>query len=336
MMWRRSWRSAAVIAIGLVALPASAQDAPSTPTAQELHAQGSELLANGRVDEACSKLGASVALERSHVVLAELARCHELQGRTATAYTEHVEVSVLAEKAGDLDRATRARESASRLAPRLSKLRVEVVEAQPGLVVKRDGVALTADQLGALLVIDPGLHVVTAEAPGRESFRAEVRVGADADAKGVLVPKLAKKKGKPLPPIIDPSIKVPEGDGRVGTSPMGIGGFIAAGAGFVGVVMGTIFGIQTLVEVGEAEEDERLCPNQRCTPLGRLAIDEAETKGIASTVAFSIGGTALAAGVTLLLVEAFTGEEKPDEKKSVGIAPWIGPSGGGMSAGFSF
>ncbi len=346
-MKRRAALAAALFGFSF-ALPAVAQDAPgpspppeasapaSGPTAESLHAEGIELLANGRVAEACAKLGASVAIEKSHVTLADLARCHELQGRTATAYAEHVEASVLAEKAGDADRATRSRDSASRLAPRLSKLRIEVIEALPGLVVKRDGVELGADQLGALLVIDPGLHVVTAEAPGREPFRAEVRIGADADAKGVLVPKLAKKKGKALPPIEDPTVKKPEGDGRVGASPVRIAGFVTGGIGFVGVVMGTIFGIQTLVEVGEAEDDERLCPNKACTPLGRLAIDEAETKGIASTVSFAIGGTALATGVTLFLVDAFVLEEKPDEARRAFVTPWAGPGGGGVSAGVSF
>jgi hypothetical protein len=330
------------------ALPAVAQDVPapspppdtpppaSGPTAASLHDEGTALLANGKVAEACAKLGASVALEKSHLTLADLARCHELQGRTATAYAEHVEASVLAEKAGDADRATRSRDSASRLAPRLSKLRVEVVEPLPGLVVKRDGVELGADQLGALLVIDPGLHVVTAEAPGRETFRAEVRIGADADAKGILVPRLAKKKGKPLPPIEDPTAKIPKGDGRVGASPVRIAGFVTGGIGFVGVVMGTIFGIQTLVEVGEAEDEETLCPKKACTPLGRLAIDEAETKGIASTVSLSIGGAALATGITLFLVDAFVLNRKPDEPTSAFVTPWAGPTGGGVSAGVSF
>ncbi|NUO52452.1 MAG: hypothetical protein HOV80_26690 [Polyangiaceae bacterium] len=346
-MRARASVAAALFAFSFV-LPALGQDAPgpspppdtpppaSGPTAASLHAEGTELLANGRVAEACTKLAASVALEKSHLVLSDLARCHELQGRTATAYQEHVEASVLAEKAGDADRATRARDSASRLAPRLSKLRVEVVEPISGLVVKRDGVELAADQLGALLVIDPGLHVVTAEAPGREPFRAEVRIGPDADAKGVLVPKLTKKKGKTLPPIEDPTAKRPEGDGRVGASPVRIAGFVTGGIGFVGVVMGTIFGIQTLIDVGEAEDDQRLCPNKECTPLGRLAIDEAETKGIASTASFAIGGTFLATGITLFLVDAFVLEKKPDEPERAFVVPWAGPTGGGVAAGVSF
>ncbi len=313
------------------ASPALAQ----APDAAELHRQGLALLEAGKVDEACAKLGASVAAERAVAPLADLARCHELQGKIATAYTELVELSVLAEKVGDADRATRAREGASRLAPRLSKLRVEVVEPIPGLVVKRDGVVMTADQLGALAVVDPGLHVVTAEAPGYEPFRAEVRIGADADAKGVLVPRMKKPAAKsppaPKPPVPPP----PAGDGRRGTSTVGIVGFVGSGVGFVGLVIGTIFGVQTLVEVNEAEEDERLCPNKRCTPLGRLAIDEAETKGIVSTVTLSVGGAALATGVVLLVVDGL-GLLEDDTPKKAAITPWAGPDGGGVGVSVAF
>ena len=87
---------------------------------------------------------------------------------------------------------------------------------------------------------------------------------------------------------------------------------------------------------GEAEDEETLCPDKACTPLGRLAIDEAETKGIASTVSFAIGGTALATGITLFLIDAFVLEKKPDEPTGAYVTPWAGPSGGGVSAGVSF
>ncbi len=317
----------------LVAAPARAAADPAA--AAELHRQGLALLDAGRVDEACSKLGESVAAERAVVPLADLARCHELQGKIATAYGELVELSSLAEKSGDPDRATKAREAASRLAPRLSKLRVEVVESLPGLVVKRDGIVMTPDQLGALLVIDPGLHVVTAQAPGHEPFRAEVRIGADADAKGVLVPRLKRPVVAPPSPKKPPPPEPPEGDGRRGSSAMGIAGFVSSGFGFVGIVMGTIFGVQTLVEVSEAEDNEALCPDKRCTPLGRLQIDEAETKGIVSTVAFSVGGVALATGVVLLVVDGL-GLVKSDEPQAASVAPWVGPDGAGVAIGVTF
>jgi hypothetical protein len=330
-----------VAAFGASILAAAAPTFGDETTGKALHDEGLSMLSAGRVDEACSKLGASAEAHRAAQVLADLARCHELQGRIATAYAEHVEASNLADAAGDADRALREREAASRLAPRLSKLRVEIVESQPGLVVKRDGVVLKPEQLGALLVVDPGLHVVTAEAPGFEPFRAEIRIGADADAKGVLVPRLTKKKkATPSGPVSDgmPTLPPSDDDGRRGRSPVGIVGFVASGVGFIGVVMGTIFGIQTLVEVSEAEDDERLCPEKKCTKLGRLAIDEAETKGIVSTVSFSVGGVALATGVTLLLVDLFVLSEpgqKADEKP-VGLVPWVGPEGGGLGVSVSF
>ncbi len=329
---RLALAAAACAVVALTAWPAPAQ--PSR--AAELHAEGKALLEKGRVDEACGKMGESVVLTREVAALEDLARCHELQGRTATAWTEYVEVSVLAEKVGDAERAQRARESAGRLAPKVSRLRIDVAEVVPGLVVERDGRPLPAEDVGALVPVDPGPHVITAHAPGLEPFRAEVKVLPGGDARLVLIPKLGPKGSAPPAPKPPPEpTPPPDEDGRRGTSPMGIAGFVSSGAGVVGVIMGTIFGIQTLVEVSEAEDDERLCPKQRCTKLGRLAIDEAETKGIVSTVAFSIGGAALAAGIVLLVVDGL-GEGEPEKARTVGVAPWVGPDGAGAALGLSF
>src|SRR5687768_11961206 len=94
--------------------------------AQALFDDARRLINEGRFPEACPKLEESQRLDPAWGTLINLADCYEKTGRTATAWTQYMEVAAGAEQSGQADRARVASERARQLESRLSKLSVVV------------------------------------------------------------------------------------------------------------------------------------------------------------------------------------------------------------------
>ncbi|HVY39358.1 MAG TPA: hypothetical protein VHM31_15545, partial [Polyangia bacterium] len=201
---------ASLLAIGVLAAwfaakPARGADAPRPAAAEDpvavaeaLFQEGRLLLESGDAHEACPKLAESLRLDRATGTLLALAMCHEVDGHLASAWAEYLEVIARAKREGRPDREEAARQYARALEPRLSTLDIAVPAAVariPGLVVQRDGVTLEAAAWSTAAPSDPGPHLVTATAPGRQPFSATVVVGAAADHQTVTVPLLAPDDG---------------------------------------------------------------------------------------------------------------------------------------------
>src|SRR6187399_1063297 len=84
-------------ALLVIAGAARAQQQPASGTiAEVLFRDGQQLLAAGRISEACVKFRASQTAEPALGTLLNLAVCHEKEGRTATAWLEYAETASLA------------------------------------------------------------------------------------------------------------------------------------------------------------------------------------------------------------------------------------------------
>jgi hypothetical protein len=332
-----------------LASPTASADAPAQDDlvqAGRLYREGQAALDAGHVEQACRSFEQSLVHARRVDALVASAKCHELEGKTATAWAEHSEASVTAEREGDAATAASSREAAGRLAARLSKLQVDAPQT-PGLIVRRDGVELAAGQLGVALAVDPGPHTITASAAGYVERTLTVKLGPDADRQTVVIPPLERATEKPPAPPADPvkplvpAAPAPAAagaDGRQGTlDPLGVAAFVTTSVGAVGIAMGTLFGVITLGDVSAAQDDPSLCPDKRCTPKGREVIDEAETKATLSTVGFVAGGAALSAGVIMFVVIAMR-DDAPDAvspaKSAVLLAPGPGDVGAALSVSF--
>lgn len=343
----RRWiaKAAVVLVVASAAGNVSAQPSKADmDRADKLYNEGRDALDAGRVDEACGKLEASLAIDRAAGTLLNLARCHELQGKNATAWREYTEASILADKAGQGDRAAGARDLAGKIAPNLSKLTITASVTQ-GATVTLDGKPVAASDLNRAVAIDPGSHTVSASAPGFDTFSTTIQVGGNADAKTVTLPELKKagsgggeeppKKQPDTSPVVPPTS--PGADSASGPSGILIGGIVVGGVGLAGIGVGAAFGVLTMNALNDAEEDPSLCPDHQCTTAGREAIDDAELKGTISTVGFAVGGAALATGVVLIVLDvtgtlggAKTGQAAP----TFAFAP--GPGDAGLSFGASF
>ena len=167
---------------------------------------------DGRFAEACPKLDASQKLEPKSGTLMTLANCSEQVGRTATAWAQYKEAAALARKEGREDYAEKATGLASKLEPKLSKLRIDAQMNQGGveLTVQLDGKTVLSGTFGVAFAIDPGAHEIMASAPGRQTWQTAITIGPRADSKVVAVPQLERADAEPTQPQpTDPDTPTP-------------------------------------------------------------------------------------------------------------------------------
>lgn len=182
---------AAALGAALVLAPRAARAQPpprDSAAAEALFRDARELVGQGRHAEGCPKFEASFALDPSTGTLLNIAKCHEHDGKLATAWADYTQALVLnlETKGDERQRALEqiAKQALADLAPRVPKLRVAVSRPVPGLRVLRDGEELPAATLGEALPVDPGSHEVRASAPG---YLAETQAVVLAEGKTEVV-----------------------------------------------------------------------------------------------------------------------------------------------------
>jgi serine/threonine-protein kinase len=295
---------AGVVAFACVTAQAASPSEEDRVLATELFHEGRDLIAAGKYEEACGKLEESQRLDPGGGTLLNLALCHELEGRTATAWAEFHEALSVARRDNRADREEEAQSHIAALEPRLGRLQIEIPrEARlPGLLVRRDLGVLGPAAWGTAAPVDPGDHVVEAEAPGHATWRIWVTVAPGPDLKSVSVPLLA-----PLPPASPPNEAVVQGASPMPppatTAPTATwrrpAALAFAGVGAIGVGLGVVFGLQAMNEWKSAEGG---CSNGTCKDAPSYsAWGDARRDGDLSTVAFIVGGAALAGGAVLWL-----------------------------------
>jgi hypothetical protein len=284
---------------------ARAQDRDKA-AAEALFAEGRKLMAAGDYAAACSKLAASQALDAGVGTQLNLADCYEKQGKTASAWAQFRETITAARNAGSPEREKVARRRAEALESQLSYLTI-VASSDPGLTLTRDDARIDPAAVGSALPIDPGSHVITASAQGKQSWSTTVTVGPNGDRISVTVPALqAAEEDKPAPgvqtePTLPPAAAATTASDPApsSSSPQKLIGIIASGAGVAGLAVATYFGLQAAARWSDAKAG---CdPYPYCGEEGRRLSRDAQGSGTISTVAFIAGGVLLAGGVVLWL-----------------------------------
>lgn len=167
---------------------------------------------------------------------------------------------------------------------------LEIQRTPPEAVVTVEGAPLSGDSV----TLDAGLYTLRAQAPGYADLEQQVEVlaGAVSTARVALVPS---------PPDATPPPVVVEADDTQRTS-----AWIVGGLGVTGVIVGSIFGVRSIIKRNESDE---YCGGTSCRDMrGVTAMDDAIEAGDVSTVAFVVGGIALGVG-TVLLITAPDGDD---------------------------
>lgn len=285
----------------LAAAPVLASDAGA------LFDEGVSLLDAGRVSEACPKLEESARLEPAAGTLLNLAACYEKSERRVLALEAFRRASTAAAARGRADWKKIADEHVASLDAVLPKLTVQRGPNQGTLRVTLDGAPLAPSALGVPFAVEPGTHVIAADAPERRPFTTSVVV------RGAATVTL---------PTLEAPARATE-DARREPLPTRTLGLVVGGVGVAGVAFGVV---SALVANGALADAKAQCPSypDHCGPLASDPNDRARTWSTISTVALVGGGVLVAAGAALYFW--------PTPKTSISL----GTSGTGVFAGASF
>jgi tetratricopeptide (TPR) repeat protein len=187
-------RAIAALAIGAAVAtmfpPAAAADPKAD--AQVLADQGAQLMKGKRYPEACAAFEASIQRYPALATRAKLAECYEKIDRLASAWALYREVADAAQRDKDRKRAKAAKKKADALAARVPKITITVPpEAKrDGMTITRDGVPVSAAELGLAMNVDAGRHTIGASAPGMTGWTLDVDA-VDGASTDVAIPPLA-------------------------------------------------------------------------------------------------------------------------------------------------
>jgi hypothetical protein len=337
--------SCCLLTLGACALPSLALAQPSQDdkaAAEALYEAGKTLLRTD-VAAACDKFAASQELDPGVGTLLYLGACYERLGRVASAWAAFREAASVAHRSGQADREKTATERAARIEARVPKLLIVTASGEnvPGLEVKRDQKVVPTALFGVPTPLDPGKHVIVADAPGKATWTETVELGEgesktvsipalDSDGTAVAAPLLplpASTDAKPAPtpkPAAAPPTPAPSNEhgSRWASSSAKVG----LGVGAVGLVtlgIGSYFGLRAMSKWDDAKQH---CDGSACDQTGVDLHHTARVSGNVSTALFALGAVAVGTGIVLVL-------NAPHGKRETRVGAIATPQGAMVSLG---
>jgi len=328
MMQRLRGAISGGLVVAMLAMSAQsvfAQSDSQKLAAQALYDAAKKLMGEKKYGEACPKFAESQKLDPGVGTLLNLADCYEKLGKLASAWLTFKETAAAAKSAGQADREKYARDKVKTLDSKIAKLTISVPAKNQvdGLEVKRDGVVVDKVTWDTPIAIDPGSHLIEASAPGKKKWTTTLEVPKTAAQPSITVPalevdpsggKVAPIETKPVEtkPIetkpvetvpsetkpVETKPPVDEGPKSGGSSQKTIG-MIVGGVGIVGIAFGAIFGLRAKSKNDEAASHCRPENPKLCDADGVSLGDDAKSAATLSTVAFVVGGAAIAGGIIL-------------------------------------
>jgi len=274
----------------LVAGRAGAQSGQNQAAAQALYDEARRLAAAKDFKAACPKFKASYDLDPGGGTLLNLADCYEQEGKGALAWTTFKDALVVAQHDDNQPRIDFAKTHIASLEQSLAYVTLDVPDDAriAGLVVTVDGTPLASAAWGVALPVDPGTHLVRAEATGHEPFERSFEISKSGQHEAVSIPALASSGAV---------------DHGGGSKPSGGGsttrtiGWVAGGAGVVALGVGSFFGLKAFSDWSARNQ---ACKGG-CTPEAKTDGSHASDAATLSTVLFAVGAGAVGVGAVLIL-----------------------------------
>lgn len=296
--------------VTLVVLFAAAQ-AQAAPTARDpaaaeaLFRAALEARDKGDWGTACTKFNAGMDLDPTASTLINIAKCHEHEGKPATAWADLHRALVLnretpgAQRKAELD--DYVNNLLAKLEPRLPKLKIIIHQKPSGLEVTRNGLDVST-VVGEVLPVDPGAHEIEAAARGYVTEKRTVQI---AEKQTVTV-ELSLVKDV--------------------TSRRRVGAYFAGGVGIAGMVVGGVTGALVFGKKGVIDANcgtgAGFLDENACKSMGFQAASDAATLGMVSTISSGVGAAGVATAAILLLTEP--------KRSAVALQrfyPWVLPAG---------
>lgn len=293
-------------------------------TARQLAQQGQDALDKRDFVTAADRFTRADALVHAPTLLLGVARAQAGLGKLVSAqeaYARIVREGVPAGAPPAFAKAVAdARAELAALEPRIPNLVINVKGAkQPRVTV--DGAPVPAAALGVNRPVDPGKHLIRAEADGFAAAEAAVVV-AESRTESVTIELKASALAPPPvvnPPPGTPPPLTPAAPTKDAAKPGGtqrILGFTGLGVGGAALIMGGITGGLALSKHASLA---KACPETGPCFGQDAAIDSYHLMGTLSTVGFIAGGVLAGTGVVLLVTAP-----KSRPTKEASIEPVIG------------
>jgi hypothetical protein len=306
---------AACLSVG-VTRTACAADARGQ-AAEALFRQAKSLLESGSLREACEKFSASQALEPGVGTLLYLGDCYERSARFASAWSTFTDARALARARADHEREHLASVRAAALEPRVPRLEIRSLGAQPaGLQITVNGAPIERSDLDHAELRDAGSYEISFRAPGYEGFTTRI--------------ELTNGQARPVVVAVPQLVELGSSDTREARVPAAESGStqrtLAWVLGGTGIALGGGAGVFALVASGKNTDSKADCepanPN-RCSPRGVAARKDARRWASAATIASVAGAVSLVGGV-VLYVSAPANEAGVPDSAFVNVAiPWL-------------
>ena len=324
------WMAAFVLPT-LVGRPTNAQTPSRNPAAaQALYDEARRLVNAGSYAEACPKFKESYELEPGGGTLLNLADCYDKAGRTSLSWTTFKEALVAAQRDRRTDRIDFANQRIASLESRLARLTVSVAGAAraPGLSVTVDGAQLGDAAWGVALPVDPGRHLVRAEAPGKRPFETSVDVpSAKAARESVEIQRLEDVPAVERPvPSTTSAVAPVESVTKSGSNSRATIGWVVGAVGVASVGVGSYFGLRAITRW--SDRNNQCTPG--CTQGAKDAGDDANQAATIADIGLGVGLAALAAGTFLVVSGHSARASAPSETAAVRVAPVALNRGAGL------
>lgn len=265
--------------------------------------EGSRLMTEGKLVEACDAFEASQRIEQRAGTLIRLGDCRERNHQLASAWSAYKDALTVVKDPRKREIAT-AR--IADLEPKLSYLAVMVADESrvDGLTLTRNGQVLDPALWNRAVPVDGGEYVIGGSAPGHDEWKSVVIVPIENGKINVEVPKfkdLAKllSGGTPAPKVDDPERANELAPSRFTTRrKLAIG---VAGVGAAAVVSGIV---ARTVGQGRQRDALSLCPEPSACPSADRA-NELSGSGhrlvVGGHVAIGVGAAAVVVAGVLWL-----------------------------------
>jgi hypothetical protein len=176
--------------------------------------------------------------------------------------------------------------------------------------------------------MDPGVHELSASAPGRRAWRTTVTIGATQLLQAVNVPSLEVETAKAAASAVASPPAQPTTSGRRTAA------WIAGGVGIAALGVGAYFGLRAASKHSLVTSE---CPGNVCPDeTGKEDNDQSRTFARISDVAFPIGVVGVGVGAYLLLTQPSAPPASDTVAGAPRLVPIVEPHFAGVGASGAF
>lgn len=293
-------------------------------TARELATQGLDAYDAGDYEAAATKLSQAYSAVRVPTLALYKGRALEHLGRWVEAAETYLEATRLDATGSDAALQAQAKQEAqaarAALVPRIPWVEIAIEGVEPSEVeVTVDGVAFLSSLFLTGKMIDPGVHEIVGRHGGEEARTTVTTV------EGQRATATLRFGGSASTDPGHPSL-APDAEGAKRSGGHRVAGWLAIGVGGAALVTGGVTGAMVFSQKSKLEAGD--CLDRHCGPSEDDAVSRYNTLRMVSTASFVVGGVAVAAGTTLLVVS-------PREDASARrLRPWVGWGSAGVEGRF--